>query len=1222
MRLVLKGLIALLLALMVGIAALVLTLRSDAGTRWVLEQIPGLTITAGEGTLLGRWQAEVLAWHGFGVRAHVETPLLDWSPSCLFTAELCVEELSLSRADVRVDNGQSSSDTAPLTPPNIELPIAVTIRQVDLGPVSVNDTVLWDQLRLIASAGGSQMHVSSLNARRGHLTVDGALRVTTRSDWPVDGDLSIELPEPDGTEDWRLNVTVAGSVRDLRLEGTSRGYLSAAFSGELAPLEPTLPVRLSLSEARLQALPSLPDTLTLTQGSANLEGNLESGYNTRAALVLPSTTGDMPARVTGTLMTTGVRGMSLRLQTDQPDREARVTGSLNWAEGFMAQGELAMGRFPWFGLLPDIGAPPVTVTSLHGPFEYKGGGYQAELTGRAESPAGPLGFELNGAGDDQQVTLSTLSLTARDGTLSGQGQIGFADTLSWQGDLRLSAFNPAFWRPSLSSELSGRVHTEGQMAATGPKGTARWQLEGQWRQNPATLNGELAVSNGLIRVPSLEARIGDNRLTGSGEWQTQLQAEFDGQLRALNQIWPGLEGQFRASGRLGGTLTEPGGDVSFQGEALSWQDRHLGSLSGQARAEAGRDVAITVEAREIRAAGQVVDRVRARLTGDPDRHRLVVTLERPDMRSRVTLAGGVEGRGWQGQMASGRVSVAEQDWRLASPAALRYREDGTLTLGAHCWRWENSSLCAGSQQLLPSPVLNYALNRFPARALAPWLPEAVRWRTTINGDMALDLSGAGPNGRLSLNAGPGDIGLLHEGDWQRVDYDRLSADVLLRPEAADVDLRLAGSDLGELSVHFSVAPNEPGRPVDGRYRVKALNMAPLGPLVGLTEASGRVNGAGQLSGPLMNPVVGGALHLSDGQVAHPQLPIPIEDLFVSLRFKGRQADLSGRWSSSERSEARLDGEVDWRDEQSRLRLTLTGDRLPFQYEPWARVELSPDLTLRLVGRQLSVSGRVDVPRGSITVRQLPEQAVSVSDDEVIEGREQASSSLTGVSMDVTVNVGSDRVDFNGFDVIGLLEGQIQIGDNLDANGTLSLVDGHYEAYGQDLTLRRARLVFVGSLTRPYVDIEAIRTVDTVVAGLRLSGPVTQPTTTIFSEPPMSQSEALAYLILGRPLNSRGDQTRVSQAALSLGLAQTAGVTRNIGEKVGIEDLTLETEGKGDEASVVASGRITDDLSVRYGMRMFEPVTVMALRYDLGEYFYLEAASGIAASLDLFYTRDF
>ena len=97
---------------------------------------------------------------------------------------------------------------------------------------------------------------------------------------------------------------------------------------------------------------------------------------------------------------------------------------------------------------------------------------------------------------------------------------------------------------------------------------------------------------------------------------------------------------------------------------------------------------------------------------------------------------------------------------------------------------------------------------------------------------------------------------------------------------------------------------------------------------------------------------------------------------------------------------------------------------------------------------------------------------------------------------------------------------------------------------------------------------------------------------------------------------------MSRAALSQGLTQASKITQGIGNELGIRNLTLEAEGSGEQASVVASGYITDELSLRYGVGIFEPITTVALRYDLGRYFYLEAASGLAASLDIFYTRNF
>ena len=137
-----------------------------------------------------------------------------------------------------------------------------------------------------------------------------------------------------------------------------------------------------------------------------------------------------------------------------------------------------------------------------------------------------------------------------------------------------------------------------------------------------------------------------------------------------------------------------------------------------------------------------------------------------------------------------------------------------------------------------------------------------------------------------------------------------------------------------------------------------------------------------------------------------------------------------------------------------------------------------------------------------------------------------------MAMDIDVAVGEDQLNFSGFGLTAKVQGHVHIGDNLDTRGELWLNDGRYRAYGQKLDVRRARLLFAGPLDQPYLDIEAIRKTDDIVAGIRLSGSAEQPTTQIFSEPAMSQEQALSYLVLGRPLSSTGeDNNMLAQAAL-------------------------------------------------------------------------------------------
>ncbi len=252
--------------------------------------------------------------------------------------------------------------------------------------------------------------------------------------------------------------------------------------------------------------------------------------------------------------------------------------------------------------------------------------------------------------------------------------------------------------------------------------------------------------------------------------------------------------------------------------------------------------------------------------------------------------------------------------------------------------------------------------------------------------------------------------------------------------------------------------------------------------------------------------------------------------------------------------------------------------------------------------------------------------MKVSEDTVIVGEEaeQADTALA-IGMDIDVEVGEDRLRFSGFGLTADLAGYLHIGDNLDARGELKLNNGRYRAYGQRLTIRRAQLLFTGVLTQPFLDIEAIRRIpeDDVVAGLRITGSAEQPRIQVFAEPAMSQEQALSYLVLGRALGAdSGDSNLLANAALSLGLAGSASFTGDLATRLGIDDFQLDTEGSGANTSVVASGRLTERLTLRYGVGVFEPANTVALRYRLTRRIFLEAASGLASSLDLFYRRNF
>lgn len=91
------------------------------------------------------------------------------------------------------------------------------------------------------------------------------------------------------------------------------------------------------------------------------------------------------------------------------------------------------------------------------------------------------------------------------------------------------------------------------------------------------------------------------------------------------------------------------------------------------------------------------------------------------------------------------------------------------------------------------------------------------------------------------------------------------------------------------------------------------------------------------------------------------------------------------------------------------------------------------------------------------------------------------------------------------------------GREMTANGGLD-VRGRYKAYGQDLTITRGQLVWNNNIVSdPRVNIRAQRRIADITAGIDVSGRAQSPRAQVWSDPVMSQSEALSYLVLGRKL---------------------------------------------------------------------------------------------------------
>jgi translocation and assembly module TamB len=349
------------------------------------------------------------------------------------------------------------------------------------------------------------------------------------------------------------------------------------------------------------------------------------------------------------------------------------------------------------------------------------------------------------------------------------------------------------------------------------------------------------------------------------------------------------------------------------------------------------------------------------------------------------------------------------------------------------------------------------------------------------------------------------------------------------------------------------------------------------------------------------------------------------------------------------------------------RFTMTADRFLVPIGPGQRVLVSGNSELTSNARGLALAGALAINQGIIEVQ--GSSAPALPADVVLEGarddaagrgskkKEKAQESAIRIATDLSVALG-DKLRVTGKGVEAHLGGELRIGgtlpDNPQVSGPVKIVNGSYQAYGQDLRIERGDVRFNGPLDNPALDIVAKRPLLPVEVGVSISGTAKTPAIALVSKPDMAQTDQLSWLVLG----VSPDKSRSAAQSLALRQAGTQllggedgprkpGVAERLGLDVfnfGYGSDTKLAEGVTEAASptrlpgasragsgsasdaksdmVTVGKRFSDRLFISYEQGLRGVSNLLSAQYLLTERLSLRAQSGTASALDLLYSFAF
>lgn len=832
---------------------------------------------------------------------------------------------------------------------------------------------------------------------------------------------------------------------------------------------------------------------------------------------------------------------------------------------------------------------------------------------------------FDGRGDDQRMTLKTLQARMPSGTLDGTGTIAWAPSLGWDIDATLAGFDPGYFAPDFKGSINGRIATQGSTRADGGLDvTANASgLGGRLRNRPLGGNANFAMRGAGTAGGQTTYRgdvaltLGGSRIDAKGTVGNTLDIDAKLTPLVLSDLLPGGAGTLRGTAQVRGPRNAPDVTVDLTGSGLKFGDYQAQSLTAKGRLPWQRgngDLAVRATGLQV---GLPLSSVSLDARGSVEA--LQVQGEARGDIGALSLAGNVARRGnaWQGALSAFELTPTRgASWRLREAA--RFSWDGRNgSLSNSCFVGSGGgSLCASADW--PRRGVAVKGDALPLSLVVPYLPEREGGRPwLIRGEISLDGQmrpvGNAWSGRLDVRSSGGGLKNSERSRREVLSYENLTLAATFDPRRINAELATAFNSGGRIDARITTGWDDYA-PLAGQVSVNTSELVWLELFSpDIMEPKGTLDARITLGGTRARPQLGGQARLTQFSTELPSLAIVLEGGDVRLdALPDGTARIAGQIRSGEGT-LRVDGSLNWQDTSAPLLLTATGENVLVSDTRDLHAVASPDVQVRYAaGQPITVTGTVTVPSARIDLERL-DQGVSASPDVVVlDPEDPEASAASPLDLDLSLVLGED-VRLNGFGLEGSLGGRMRVrshpGREMTANGQLQ-VAGRYKAYGQKLDITRGELSWSGGpVSDPILNIRAERVIGDVTAGVDIRGRASAPTANVWSDPASSQSEALAYLTLGRPLASASsDESRQVNAASAALSAGGSLIASQLGAKLGLDDAGV-SDSRALGGSVLGFGKhISPRLYVGYGVSLLGTGQVLMLKYLLRKGFDVQIES--------------
>jgi len=861
--------------------------------------------------------------------------------------------------------------------------------------------------------------------------------------------------------------------------------------------------------------------------------------------------------------------------------------------------------------------------------------YRFSADGMAKLPDLPA-FDLvaDGLLGQDRITLKSVHAGWLRGVIDANGQLGWTGRSEWNFAAKGQNLDPGLINP----DWPGRLSFAASVGGAGLNQDADIDLNvtrvsGKLRGENLLASGRIQRRGENIVFDRVNARFADARARIDGKFGNPRDVRIDLDAPHLNRVLPGLAGSMTIQGHISGppATAHLTGTVDARDLKFAALDAH--SIHGSGDIDLSDRLASHLD---VKAAGVAVDEYRAGdvealLDGRASDHRFSFSALGGSVDVRGALTGSYNPRGWHANITALTLHNGNDvDVHLEAPAALQWMQN-TAGLESLCLAGLNERICAQGTWQRGGPFsLKANGSGISLRALGTNLPTKPEYMGSLSFDTeAHGRTFADMNGHLSVDLAEGNLRYkLPSGNEDTLHLGSGHGEIIATPVKLDAMLHLAATEQSYLDVKLDGARSSSEdifeTPITGEIHTQAHELGFIALLVDqIDRAVGQLNADFKVSGTLAEPELSGAVILKDGELDLYQFNLLMRAINARIDVAGTDIGLAAG-ANIGAGKASIAGNMAWKDRKPVGQIKLTGDRLKMVDIPELRADASPDLTFKIDGRRIDVSGAVTIPYARIKPADLT-GAVLSSGDEIIVGQQSGpDDQRLQIYTDVKLALGTD-VTVDTYGLTGRLTGSVSASSDPSGNargsGELKIEEGKYAAYGRKLDIQRGRLIFSGGLVSdPAVDLRAVKVFPDVTAGVNVRGKLRSPQISFFSDPSLTQTQIVSVLVAGGTIESlqKSGTQQVGQARNELLAQGGAIVAQQLGARLGVEDVGLESDTL-NQTSLVLGKFLNPRLYVSYGISLTESINTVKLRYTLGDHWTIKTEAGQNRSSDLIFT---